>query len=78
VVLTEPEIAGCYVLEERNADGSLLPRPDTSIDAMQRRVGGRPMTDQGVRDTFGDLPADGEGYRIALVAGTTTTSFVMR
>jgi hypothetical protein len=61
VVLTEPEIAGSYVLEERNADGSLLLRPDTSIGAMQGRVGGRPMTDKEFGDAFGDLPADGEG-----------------
>lgn len=61
VTVTEPGIAGSYVLEERNPDGSLLLRPDTSVDAIQRRVGGRPMTDDEFEDAFGDLPTDGEG-----------------
>ena len=61
VTVTEPGIAGSYVLEERNPDGSLLLWPDTSVDAIQRRVGGRPMTDEEFEDALGDLPTDGEG-----------------
>ena len=61
VTVTEPGIAGSYVLEERNPDGSLLLRSDTSVAAMQRRVGGRPMTDEEFEDASGGLPTDGEG-----------------
>jgi hypothetical protein len=61
VTLTEPEVAGDYVLEERHPDGSLLLRPDTSVEAMERRAGLRPMTEEEFEEVFGDLPRDGEG-----------------
>ncbi len=61
ITVTEPGIAGSYVVEERNDDGSLLLRPDTSIEAIQRRLGGRPMSDAEFEEAFGDLPTDGEG-----------------
>jgi hypothetical protein len=61
VSLSEPGIAGDYVLEERHPDGSLLLRPDTSVDAMERRAGLRPMSQEEFEEVFGDLPRGGEG-----------------
>lgn len=61
VALTEPGLAGEYVVAERHPDGSVLLAPDTAIDAIQRRIGGRPMTDEEFEEHFGDLPSDGEG-----------------
>ncbi len=61
VTLTEPGLEGEYIVAERNPDGSVLLAPDTSIEAMQRRVGGRAMTSEEFEHHFGDLPTDGEG-----------------
>ena len=63
VTVTEPGIAGSYVLEERNPDGSMLLRPDTSVDEMQRRVGGRPMTDEESRTRSATFPLTGRVSR---------------
>lgn len=61
VTLTEPEIAGDYIVEERGEDGSVLLRPDTSIEAIRKRLGTRPMSREEFGRHFGDLPSDGEG-----------------
>lgn len=61
VTLTEPEVAGDYVVAERNPDGSLLLAPDTSIQGIGKRIGGRPMTEAEFEEHFGHLPTDGEG-----------------
>lgn len=61
VTLTEPGVAGDYIVAERHPDGSVLLAPDTSMDAIQRRIGGRPMTDEEFERHFGDLPSDEEG-----------------
>lgn len=61
VTLTEPEIAGDYVVAERNPDGTLLLAPDTSVAAMQERLGLEPMTPEDFEEHFGDLPTDEEG-----------------
>lgn len=61
VTLTEPGVAGDYVVEERRPDGGLVLAPDTTIEAIQRRVGGRPMTEAEFEQHFGHLPTDGEG-----------------
>jgi hypothetical protein len=61
VTLSEPGVAGDYVLEERHPDGSLVLRPDTSAAAMERRAGLRPMSDEDFEEVLGDLPRDGEG-----------------
>ena len=61
VKLTEPGIAGDYIVAERNPDGTLLLAPDTSVVAMQERIGGRPMTPEEFERHFGHLPRDGEG-----------------
>jgi hypothetical protein len=58
VTLTEPGVAGDYVLEERRPDGGLVLAPDTTVEAIRRRVGGRPMTDAEFEQHFGQLPTD--------------------
>ena len=52
---------GDYVFEERLEDGRLALCPDTSVAAIFRRVGGRPMTPEEFERHFGHLPTDGEG-----------------
>lgn len=54
-------LEGEYVLEERREDGSLVLRPDTSIDAIRRRLDVEPVSDEEFETLFGDLPTDGEG-----------------
>lgn len=61
VRLSEPEIAGDYVVAERNQDGSILLTPDTSIDAMHERLGVEPVGEDEFEQTFGNLKTDGEG-----------------
>lgn len=61
VTLTDPGLAGDYVVDERHEDGRLLLRPDTSAEAIQRRLGVTPITPEEFEQHFGHLPADGEG-----------------
>ena len=61
VTLTEPGLAGDYIVAERHADGSVLLAPDTSIEAIRKRTGTQPMTAEQFAGHFGDLPSDGEG-----------------
>lgn len=53
--------SGDYVLVEERSDGSLVVAPDTSIKAIRKRVGTRPMTVEEFEGHFGELPRDGEG-----------------
>ena len=64
VTLTEAGVAGDYVVVERKPDGSVLLAPDTSIEAISRRLGGRPMTPEEYEEHVGrhlTRQADGEG-----------------
>ena len=61
VTLTEPGLAGEYVVEERHADGTLVLAPATSIEAIRQRLGTRPMAAEEFDEHFGDLPRDDEG-----------------
>ena len=61
VTLTEPGIAGDYVIEERRPDGSLVLAPDTSAAAIERRLGLTPATEEEFQRHFGHLPTDDEG-----------------
>jgi len=45
-----------YLLEEQHEDGSLLLRPDTSLEAILERTGGRLATEEEFDAAFGDLP----------------------
>lgn len=61
VTLNEPGLAGGYIVAERHPDGSVAQAPDTSIEAIRRLPGTRPMTPEQFEEHFGDLPSDGEG-----------------
>lgn len=61
VTLTEPGLAGDYIVAERHPDGSVLLAPDTSVAAIRRRAGTRPMTPEEFEQHFGHLPSDDEG-----------------
>ena len=61
VTLTEPGLAGDYIVAERHADGSVLLAPDTSIEAIRKRSGTRAMRPEEFERHFGHLPSDGEG-----------------
>jgi hypothetical protein len=61
VTLTEPGVAGDYIVAEHNPDGSLLLAPDTSIAAIERRAGATAASAEEFEELFGDLPRDGEG-----------------
>ncbi len=61
VTLTEPELAGDYIVAERAPDGSVQLVPDTSIEGINKRIGGRPMTPDEFDQHFGALPRDDEG-----------------
>lgn len=61
VTLTEPGVAGDYIVAERHPDGSVLLAPDTSIEAIRKRTGTQQMTPEGFERHFGHLPSDGEG-----------------
>jgi hypothetical protein len=62
VTLTEPGVAGDYVVAERHADGSLLLEPDTSIEAIRRRHNLKPATLAEFEAAYGPVLApDGEG-----------------
>jgi len=61
VTLTDPGLAGDYVVDERHEDGSLLLRPDTSAEAIARRLGVTPVSQEEFDKHFGHLPSDGEG-----------------
>ena len=49
------------MLIEERTDGSLVAAPDTSIEAIRKRAGTRPMTTAEFEEHFGDLPSDEEG-----------------
>jgi len=60
------DIAGEYVVEDRQPDGRLVLVPDTSIEAIRARGGSRPFTPQEWEDFLVEygphmLPPDGEG-----------------
>ena len=61
VTLTEPGLAGDYIVTERHADGSVVLAPDTSVAAIRKRSRTRPMTSEEFDEHFGRLPSDGEG-----------------
>jgi hypothetical protein len=64
VTLTEPEIAGSYVVAERQGDGTPVLAPDTSIEAIRARQGTEPMSPEDFEEHFGDLPRDGAGRAV--------------
>jgi hypothetical protein len=61
VTLTEPGIAGDYIVVENNADGRVLLSPDTSAAAIERRRRVEPASEEEFERHFGHLPRDAEG-----------------
>jgi hypothetical protein len=60
------DIAGEYVVEDRRPDGRLVLVPDTSIEAIRKRLKTRAMTPEESREFWREhgplmLPSDGEG-----------------
>ncbi len=54
--------SGDYVVVEERDDGSMIVAPDTSADAILRRLEMTPATLEGFEAEFGPLqPPDGEG-----------------
>jgi hypothetical protein len=53
--------SGEYVLKDERPGGELTLVPDTTIDAVRRRLGTEPMTTEEFGRHFGDLPTDNEG-----------------
>jgi hypothetical protein len=63
VILTEPEIAGSYLVEPQE-DGTLVLVPagaEPTLAAIREREGARAATEDEFRNAFGDLQADTEG-----------------
>ncbi len=50
-----------YIVLEQNPDGTVLLGPDTSWEAMKRRLGGEDVSQEEFDRVFGDLPTDDEG-----------------
>lgn len=63
VTLTEPDIAGSYVVSEQRDDGILVLEPlaGPSEEELLARSGGGPLTYEEFERHFGDFPTDGEG-----------------
>lgn len=58
VTLTEPDLAGSYVVTEQHDDGTLVLRPETGDDQVDARVAAEAETRRIVerhRDTFDEL-----------------------
>lgn len=58
--------AGDYVVTEERPDGALVLVPDTSMEAIRKRGGSRPLTEQEWQDFLAEyrphmLPPDDEG-----------------
>jgi hypothetical protein len=61
VTLTEPGVAGDYVVVERHPDRSALVAPETSVAAIRRRLGVEPARRDELERHSGHLPSEGEG-----------------
>ncbi len=61
MTLSEPGVAGEYLLDERLEDGRLILRPDSSAQAIERRLGVRGASEEEFERHFGELPVNGEG-----------------
>jgi hypothetical protein len=55
------DLNGEYLVEEVLEDGRLVIRPDTSGDAIHRRLGVEPVSSEEFERELGDLPQDDEG-----------------
>jgi hypothetical protein len=55
------DLNGEYVVDEVLDDGRLVIRPDTTAEAIHRRLGLQPVSAEEFEQHFGDLPTDHEG-----------------
>lgn len=55
------DLSGGYLVEEVLDDGRLVIRPDTSADAIRRRLGVEPVSGKEFERELGHLPQDDEG-----------------
>lgn len=55
------DLNGEYLVEEVLDDGRLVIRPDTSADAIRRRLGVEPVSREEFERDLGHLPQDDEG-----------------
>jgi hypothetical protein len=55
------DLSGEYLVEEVLEDGRLVIRPDTSSDAIRRRLGVEPASREEFERELGHLPQDDEG-----------------
>jgi hypothetical protein len=61
-VTVEGDRAGEYIIVEERDDGSLVLKPDTSMEAIRRRHNATPATIQDFEAEYGPVqPPDGEG-----------------
>jgi hypothetical protein len=61
-VTVEGDISGDYSIVKERDDGSLVLRPDTSIEAVRRRHNATPATLEEFEAEYGPVqPPDGEG-----------------
>jgi len=61
VTLTEPGVAGDYIVAEHTPTAACCWPPNTSIVGIGKRIGGRPMSPEDFNHHFGHLPRDDEG-----------------
>ena len=62
VRLEDDDVEREYVVMEEGPDGTLVLRPDTSAEAIPRRLGSVPATREEFEAEYGPvLPPDGEG-----------------
>lgn len=55
------DLSGEYLVEEVLDDGRLVIRPDTSVEAIHRRLSVDPVSGEEFEREFGHLPQDDEG-----------------
>jgi len=55
------DLSGEYLVEEVLEDGRLVIRPDTSADAIRRRLDVQPVSREEFESELGHLPQDNEG-----------------
>lgn len=55
------DLSGDYLVEEILDDGRLVIRPDTSAEAIHRRLGVEPVSREEFERELGHLPQDDEG-----------------
>ena len=61
-VTVKGDISGDYIIVEKREDGSIVLKPDTSMEAIRRRHNATPATLEDFEAEFGAVqPPDGEG-----------------